>query len=717
MWRPSLNFVTLHYAYIIFMGLLSIPILYPYGNLKAIDAYFFGASASTESGLNTVDVNLLKTYQQLYIYFIPILTNLGFINIVVVVVRLIWFKKHLEEVAPYLLRGPRHQSDEIHKDLEFAAKDASTTDASDARTSAIATGHDSYAPKRSEQPPSQVAKSDVDVPPEQTRDVGRDDEKATESEPQPRITFDPAAGHHPRRETTLYIPSPRDRDQGQPIVELKDPRVSRDDLSIHEIPGLSTSSTSQIRHRRLDGPRLGSARSLERVATVASSMFVFGRELRKERSNVSTQRPAPATDDFPQLSCQVTVGRNSNFLNLTSRDREELGGIEYRSLKLLLKIVVGYFFGLHLFGAICLVGWIQYANPKYRDYLNECGQDKIWWAFYSAQTMLDNLGFTLTPDSMIHFNDAVWPMLSMSFIALAGNTFYPVFLRFVIWTMSKTMPRNSSVQEPLSFLLNHPRRCYTLLFPSGTTWALCGILVVLNFIDTLLIIVLDLKNEAVANLSPGLRVAAAIFQAVSSRHTGTASFNLAGVNPAVQISLLVMMYISVFPIALAIRSSNTYEERGLGIYESEKQCDEDTGKAYLLSHIQNQLSFDLWYIFLGIFCICIAEAGHIMDDDDPAFAVFPIFFEVVSAYGNVGLSLGYPTISASLSGKFSTFSKLVICAMMIRGRHRGLPYELDRAIVLPNEQLVEDGVAPQTLTAMICVCRRPSIPCRHEHHA
>ncbi|KAH7110202.1 hypothetical protein B0J13DRAFT_292561 [Dactylonectria estremocensis] len=271
-----LNFVTLHYAYIIFMGLLSIPILYPYGNLKAIDAYFFGASASTESGLNTVDVNLLKTYQQLYIYFIPILTNLGFVNIVVVVVRLIWFRKHLEEVAPCLLRGPRHQSDEIHKDLEFAAKDTSTTDAKDARTSAIATGHDSYASKRGERPPSQVATSGVDVPPDQTHDVRRDDEKATESEPQPRITFDPAAGHHPHRETTLYIPGPRDRDQGQPIVELKDPRVSHDDLSIHEIPGLSTLSTSQMRHRRLDGPRLGSARSLERVATVASSMFVFG---------------------------------------------------------------------------------------------------------------------------------------------------------------------------------------------------------------------------------------------------------------------------------------------------------------------------------------------------------------------------------------------------------------------------------------------------------
>lgn len=35
------------------MGLLSLAVLYPAGNLEAVDAYFFGASASTESGLNT----------------------------------------------------------------------------------------------------------------------------------------------------------------------------------------------------------------------------------------------------------------------------------------------------------------------------------------------------------------------------------------------------------------------------------------------------------------------------------------------------------------------------------------------------------------------------------------------------------------------------------------------------------------------------------------
>ena len=39
----------------------------------------------------------------------------------------------------------------------------------------------------------------------------------------------------------------------------------------------------------------------------------------------------------------------------------------------------------------------------------------------------------------------------------------------------------------------------------------------------------------------------------------------------------------------------------------------------------------------------------------------------------------------SLSGAFSTTSKLILCAVMIRGRHRGLPVAIDRAVILPSE--------------------------------
>jgi hypothetical protein len=151
---------------------------------------------------------------------------------------------------------------------------------------------------------------------------------------------------------------------------------------------------------------------------------------------------------------------------------------------------------------------------------------------------------------------------------------------------------------------------------------------------------------------------------------------------------MIMMYISVFPIAISVRRTNVYEEKSLGIYAKGEE-EEDAGAnasdlSYVGAHLRRQLSFDLWYIFVGLFILAISEGSRIMTGDIQLFA---ILFEVVSAYGTVGLSLGYPTVNASLCSQFTVVGKLVIVAMMIRGRHRGLPYGLDRAILLPSESL------------------------------
>jgi hypothetical protein len=60
-----------------------------------------------------------------------------------------------------------------------------------------------------------------------------------------------------------------------------------------------------------------------------------------------------------------------------------------------------------------------------------------------------------------------------------------------------------------------------------------------------------------------------------------------------------------------------------------------------------------------------------------------------------GLSLGCPTTNNSFSGKFSTVSKLVIIALLYRGRHRGLPYSVDHAIMLPSEKLDKRDIAQE----------------------
>ncbi|KAE8348979.1 cation transporter [Aspergillus coremiiformis] len=601
-----------------------------------------------------VDVKALKTYQQLFVYFVPTICNISFISILVVIARLYWFEKRLKETAPTALRPNLHATAPKHYGYDQEAQ----------------TGKQNADCVQDPEPISRGKETEDKEFSEEWQTNGQDPESL---EPINRcISF-------AENNKALYIPSPRERDRGQPMVEV-DGSASKDEISEYT----ENDDTMPEGRRRLWDTSI----PIERIA---SSMFVLGSQPRKSQASHRNAVSLSKSSNLPYISAQATLGRNSRFYNLTAEDREKLGGIEYRSLKLLLKIVIGYFFGLHIFGAVCLVVWIQYADPRYRNYLKECGQDHVWWGFYSAQTMVNNLGLTLTPDSMVSFRDATFPMLIMSFLGYAGNNVYPCLLRLILWVIFKCAPKHSSLREPLSYLLKYPRRCYTLLFHSRPTWVLFGIFVILNFVDVLLILVLDLHNPAVNTLPGGPRVVAAIFQAASARHTGTASFNLADVNPAVQFSLLVMMYISIYPIAISVRASNTYEERSLGMFSNEgEEVDESNASKYILSHLRNQLSFDLWYIFLGIFCLCIAESNRIMDPSEPGLTVFAIFFEVVSAYGNVGLSLGYPTVMTSLSGQLSTFSKVVVSLMMIRGRHRGLPYQLDRAILLPRERLVDD---------------------------
>lgn len=71
---------------------------------------------------------------------------------------------------------------------------------------------------------------------------------------------------------------------------------------------------------------------------------------------------------------------------------------------------------------------------------------------------------------------------------------------------------------------------------------------------------------------------------------------------------------------------------------------------------------------------------HIPRPTDP-LAVF----ELVSAYGNIGLSIGVPNANYSTCGAFHPLSKVIVCLVMIRGRQRGLPVAIDRAIMLPRE--------------------------------
>lgn len=93
---------------------------------------------------------------------------------------------------------------------------------------------------------------------------------------------------------------------------------------------------------------------------------------------------------------------------------------------------------------------------------------------------------SLLDANMVAFQTSIDMLITMSLLILAGNTCYPIFLRLIIWMLRKVIPGTPPWQDyrlTLQFLLDHPRRCYTNLFPSQHTWWLLFAVIMLNGVD------------------------------------------------------------------------------------------------------------------------------------------------------------------------------------------------------------------------------------------
>lgn len=567
---------------------------------------------------------------------------------------------------------------------------------------------DSDRPKTPPQFNSNIVWADTVKTPIERRESDIDDLPATKL-PKPdkerSIAFvESQRNRNPTTEGTLRIPGPRDFDRGlvpervthdltreitRGSHEGDDQRLSRRRSRSMSVGEANGDAPKLRNHITFDGPerRTTTGASVYKKAdpdVPNANMHLRNRSRSRTIASFFTrEKDEEEEDPMPYLSWAPTIGRNSNFVDLSEEQREELGGIEYRALKLLAIVLCCYFIGFHLLGMVCLTPWIT-RDKHYSQVVEDVGVSPVWWGFFTPASMFNDLGFTLTPDSMVSFQFAVLPLLLGTFLIIIGNTGFPCMLRFVIWLTSMFVPKGSGVWEELRFLLDHPRRCFTLLFPSKANWWLFVVLIGLNGIDLIFFIILDLNDPTVTVLPPAFRFLDGLFQAAATRTAGFAVVNIADLHPAIQVSYLIMMYISIFPIAMSMRQTNVYEEKSLGVWADD---DDDAHSSYLGHHLRRQLSFDLWFVFLGFFLIAIVEGSRLENTNDFAFTLFSVLFEIVSAYGTVGLSLGYPGVNTSFSGQFRTLSKLIIIAMQIRGRHRGLPYALDRAILLPSESL------------------------------
>ena len=213
------------------------------------------------------------------------------------------------------------------------------------------------------------------------------------------------------------------------------------------------------------------------------------------------------------------VGRNGQFHDLTSEERESLGGTEYRALKLLSVLVPLYCVLWQFLGSVSLGAWIalNQPGPARANAINP------WWnGIFNGVSAFNNSGMTVLDANMVPYGGSYFVLIVMGALILAGNTAYPIFLRLTLWVGLKVLNRVTYPDQyvewktTIEYILKYPRRVYTNLFPARQTWWLLFMLFVLNGTDWVAYEVLNFGNPELEHTPVGTRVIDGLFQALGT---------------------------------------------------------------------------------------------------------------------------------------------------------------------------------------------------------
>ena len=280
-----------------------------------------------------------------------------------------------------------------------------------------------------------------------------------------------------------------------------------------------------------------------------------------------------------------------------------------------------------------------------------------WFSTFNTISVISNAGFSLMPDSSVSLAKLFVPIATSLWLIASGVCFYPIFLRIIFCCLKFFFPHDKAI----NLIYKFPRLVYTHLFLNSDTIKLLIVLLILNTFQFSLALGLDWDDPILEGLSSWEKVYNEAMQSFSTKHAGINSLNIAAASIAVIVLYIGCMYLSAYPVTISVRGT---------------KIEDPTSSSH---YVRDMFFNDLLIVFIGVLIICIIENENLKDFPDD-YTALKIVFEVVSAYGTVGLSLGYGSEYTSFSYAFHTGSKVIIIIIMVLGKHRPLPNSDDPAL-------------------------------------
>ena len=350
------------------------------------------------------------------------------------------------------------------------------------------------------------------------------------------------------------------------------------------------------------------------------------------------------------------------------------------------------------------------------------GITDAWFSIFMICSCLNNVGLALLDDSMFPMVDRPAPLMVLAFAMILGNTAWPIAFRSIVYLLHRLRPRNRALRRAL----DHPGEGSASLFSSAQTWGLVGAVLVSNIFMMIMFLSCSshlvrcaepslLSSQSPSSLAPppppgysplpgsaggscfttSQMLYLTFFQVANVRSSGLQVFDLKRISKNMLVIFAFFMWYAPTPLVSIIAG-----EEFTPIFHD---------NPILSGFIKKYTNRHTSWIMVAFVVISTAEQAILAESgnwpacpnsDDPnkaCFAqpfttLFNIIFEMLSAYGTNGMSMGFPGVNHSLSGKFNySVSKLAIMFLMIMGRHRSMSGKSDPTL-MPSMRRVQAHV-------------------------
>jgi trk system potassium uptake protein TrkH len=275
-------------------------------------------------------------------------------------------------------------------------------------------------------------------------------------------------------------------------------------------------------------------------------------------------------------------------------------------------------------------------------------QEGTWLAIFHSVSAWNNAGFSLFKDNLIGYQSSPLVIITIGCLIIFGGIGYQVILDMYLWLRDSFTYQSNRIIRKTSCLI------FSLDFKVATSTTL-----ILLVVGTIAIFFIEIRNDSVfGQLSLSDKILAAWFQSVSTRTAGFNSIDIGKMTNAGLFIMIPLMFIGASPGG----TGGGIKTTTLRVLTSCTNAILQGKEEVLLYNRKIAISLILkavGVVFGSLATVIVATV--LISITDPKLAFIQILFEVVSAFGTVGLSTG-------ITATISTAAKLILILTMYIGR-------------------------------------------------